>query len=529
MTTRCRGLLAAWVFLALAPLAPAADNPAALSGKIEELVAAKWAAAKVEPAPLADDAEFLRRVYLDLTGKIPPVADARAFLDDPAPDKRRRLVERLLDSPAYVTHFTNVFRSLLLPEIAANFQLRALVPTFEIWIRKQLAENAGYDRIVRGILTTSLMPDMSNRQQPGAMTGPTAEATPAAYFMTKDVKPEVMAASTARQFLGIRLECAQCHDHPTAAWKREQFWSFAAFFAGLSRQGDNAFGQIRELGDKRELQIPGKETVVQALFLDGREPQFQYKVPARATLASWITSPDNPYFARAAVNRLWAHFLGLGFVEPVDDLGGNNPPSHTELLDELSRQFVAHQFDLKYLIRGITLSRVYQLSSAVTTLSQNDARLFARMAVKGMSPEQLFDSVMQATGYRDATPISQRGFAQGTPRGEFLAKFASQENRTETQTTILQALYLMNGNFVAGVTSVERSELLAAVADSPFLDPAGQVETLYLATLSRRPRPDEAEKLLKYVNGGGAKKDPKTALGDVFWALLNSPEFILNH
>jgi hypothetical protein len=146
-----------------------------------------------------------------------------------------------------------------------------------------------------------------------------------------------------------------------------------------------------------------------------------------------------------------------------------------------------------------------------------------------MSPEQLFDSVVQATGYRDMTPVSQRGFAQGTVRGEFLSKFASQEHRTETHTSILQALYLMNGRFVADVTSAERSELLAAVADSPFLDPAGKIETLYLATLSRRPRPEEAEKVLKYVTAGGAKKDPNAALGDVFWALLNSPEFILNH
>src|SRR5262249_29105534 len=159
------------------------------------------------------------------------------------------------------------------------------------------------------------------------------------------------AASTARLFLGIRLECAQCHDHPTATWKREQFWSYAAFFAGFQRQGPDGFvANLREIGDKRELTIPGKEQTVQATFLDGSEPQFQYKVPARPTLANWITTPENPYFARAAVNRIWAHFFGLGIIEPVDDLGPDHPPSHPELLDELCRQFVAHKFDTKFLI-----------------------------------------------------------------------------------------------------------------------------------------------------------------------------------
>jgi hypothetical protein len=536
MMNRRWGVAASCLLLAAVPQAIGADSAAdaardaqALAARIDQYLAARWAAAKIEPAALSDDAEFLRRVYLDLTGKIPPVSEVRAFLADPAADKRQRLVEKLLDSPAYVTHFVNVWRALLLPEAANNFQVRNIVPTFENWLRRQLADNAGYDQLVRGILTASV--GTNNGRMAVNPYGEGSDVTAIGFFMAKEAKPENLAASTARLFLGIRLECAQCHDHPTAAWKREQFWSYAAFFAGFQRQGPDGFvANLREIGDKRELTIPGKEQTVQATFLDGSEPQFQYKVPARTTLANWITTPENPYFARAGVNRLWAHFFGLGIIEPVDDLGPDHPPSHPELLDELCRQFVAHKFDMKFLIRAITASRGYQLSSTVTSPRQaEDGRLFARMAVKGLSPEQLFDSVMQATGYRDGTPVNQRALVAGGPRGDFLAKFASQESRTETHTSILQALYLMNGQFITNVTSPQRSELLAAVADSPFLDPAQKVETLFLATLSRKPRSDESERMVKYVNGGGAKKDPKVALGDVFWALLNSPEFILNH
>lgn len=508
-----------------AALPACADDVQTLADAIDRHVSAHWAG-RVEPAPPADDAEFLRRVCLDITGKIPTVAEARAFLDDPAPDKRRRLVDRLLDRPAYATHFTNLWRALLLPETSANFQLRFLVPSFEIWMRKQFADNVAYDRLVRGVLVAPL--GSSGRMQPGAaMYAGDDEANPTAFYLAKEGKPENLAGSTARIFLGLRIECAQCHDHPNASWKRDQFWSYAAFFAGVQQRGTG----LRELRSQSELTIPGKEQAVQATFLDGKQPQFKEdeKKWFRASLADWITSGDNPYFARAAVNRMWAYLFGIGLVDPVDDFTADNAPSHPELLDELAKSFVAHQFDLKFLIRSLTASRTYQLSSTATHPSQADARLFARMAVKGLTPEQLFDSVARATGFPDATPVVQRAVTDGTVRSEFLTKFAAQERPAEAQTSILQALFLMNGRFVADVTSPQRGELLAAVAEAPFLSTAGRVETLYLATLSRRPRAEESERLVKYVESGGAKKDAKAALGDVLWALLNSSEFILNH
>ncbi len=529
------GLLALWALLVgagVAPAGPAKDNvrdARVLAERIDQYLTERWQRDKVTPAPLADDAEFVRRVYFDLTGKIPSVAEVRRFLKDPASDKRSRLIEELLQSPGYITHMTHVWRALLLPESDSNYELRYLQPGFELWLRKQFEENVGYDKMVRQLVT---MPFGTGRDAMQAYQDMQNQnnATPIAFYMAREGKPENLAASTARLFLGARLECAQCHDHPFARWKREQFWGLAAFFAGLQRpRGQGFYGPISEVLDRREMAIPGTERVVQANYLDGSEPRWKYKVGPRVTLADWMTSAENPYFPRAAANRMWAHFFGLGIVEPVDDFNDENKPSHPEMLDDLAHEFAVHDFDLKFLVRAITLSKAYQLTSAATHPSQEDVRQFSRMAVKGLTPEQLYDSIVQATGYRDPTPANQRLYDIQSPRAVFLSKFAAQEKRTEYHTSIPQALALMNSQLMADVTSLQRSETLAAVTEAPFLDTAGKVEALFLASLSRKPKPEEAERLVKYVNDGGAAKNQKKALADVFWALLNSPEFILNH
>ena len=507
-----------------------ARDAQALAGRIDRLVAARWAAAGAQPAPAADDAEFLRRASLDLAGRIPSVAEAREFLDDRSPDKRARLIERLLAGSRYATHFTNVWRALLLPESDANIQSRFLAPGFESWLRKQLVKNAPYDEMVRELLTTPVGPQAF---QPGRLGG--ADANAGAFYVAKELKPENVAAATSRLFLGVRLECAQCHNHPFASWKRDQFWGYAAFFAGLQRQGAGDFVQPgREVTDRRELTIPGTEKVVQAKFLDGTEPQWKPRASARETLADWMTAADNPYFARAAVNRLWGYFFGTGLVDPVDDMvGSERVPSHPELLDELAREFAAHHFDLKFLIRAITNSKAYQLSSARSHPSQDEPQMVARMAVKGLTAEQLFDSLAQATGYQEGRSNLPPGvvvFGNASARQEFLTKFGNRSDKiTEVQTSILQALALMNGKFTADATSIERSETLAAVLDSPFLDTPGKLDALFLATLSRPMRPEEASRLVPYVAEGGPSRDPNKALADVFWVLLNSGEFILNH
>jgi hypothetical protein len=503
-----------------------AIDAAALSARIDQLIAARWQAEHVKPAPVADDAEFVRRIYLDLAGRIPRAFEVRDFLDDPNPIKRRRVVETLLESPNYVNHFTNVWRDLLLPQ-NNNPQLQALVPGFEAWLRLRIRANVPYDQMVREIITARTGMAMMTR-----MPSKPSDPTPVAFYQANELKPENLAAATSRLFLGVKLECAQCHNHPREAWTREQFWQYAAFFAGVQTtppSGKIAYG--KGLSENRALEIPGSGKIVLARYLDGTEPRWQPDSQPREVLASWMTGTQNHLFARTAANRLWAHFFGIGIIDPVDEAGDLNPPSHPELLDELARQFVAHHFDVKYLIRAITGSGAYQLTSAGPKTNPEDAHLFARMAIRAMTPEQLFDSLALATGYREQTPFyaPDGSPAPNTPRAEFLAKFAGQERRTEAHTTILQALALMNGRFIDDATSIERSETLAAVTDAPFLNTTQRIETLYIASLGRKPRAEEIGKLVKYVDSGGVKSEPKSALADVFWALLNSAEFMLNH
>ncbi|MGH7169231.1 MAG: DUF1549 and DUF1553 domain-containing protein [Gemmataceae bacterium] len=516
-------------------LAAAPDKDvAALAAVIDRHLSAGWDANKVQPAPPASDAEFVRRVHLDLAGRIPAVAEVRAFLDDKRPDKRRRLSAQLLEGPRYVTHFTNVWRALLLPESGNNLQASFLAPGFETWLRAKLQQNMPYDAMVRELLT---VPMNGRGQNPFGQSN--GAPSPIAFYLAKDVKPENLAAAASRLFLGVKIECAQCHNHPFAEWKREQFWSFAAFFAGLQRQGRGDFVTAgRETADRRELTIPGTERVVQAAFLDGTSPKWKYNTSTRATLATWMTGKDNPYFARAAVNRLWGYFFGTGIIDPVDEMSGEHEASHPELLDELARQFAEHNYDLKFLIRAITASQTYQLSSLATHKSQDDPHQFARMPLRGLSAEQLFDSIAQATGYRVATNGNRRFFGNQGVRGRFLTQFANVSDKTtEVQTSILQALSMMNGQVTAAATDLERSETLAALLDAPFMDTAERIETLYLAALSRQATPRELARTIKYVESGGSAGDSSTdkeknyhrALADVFWVLLNSGEFFLNH
>ena len=498
-----------------------------LAAKIDELIAARWQATGAEPAPTADDAEFIRRVYLDLAGKIPLAGEVREFLDDASPEKRRRLVDRLLEGPGYIVHFTNVWRALLLPEANSEFQIRALVPNFEAWLREHVAAGSGFDDIARDLLTTSLQ--TGEQQQTFNPYSQRSNVTPIAFYTAKQAKPENLAASAARVFLGVRVGCAQCHDHPFTEWKQEDFWRFAAFFAEIESQNQGRQFQIQP--GRRKLTIPGTERLVEARYLDGTEPKWADDTGPRTTLVDWLTSPENPYFARASVNRIWAHLFGTGLVDPVDDFDPSNPPSHPELLDELARGFAAHEFDLKFLIRALTRSRAYQLTSAFTHASQTDPRLFARMQVKGLTAEQIFDSLVQATGYRqDRRNQFRFGYNPNSPRGQFLARFGDRSGgEADRETTILQALTMMNGGVIVSSTGLDTSLTLAAVAMAPFLDTTGRVEALFLASLSRKPTPEEAAKFVAYVDDGGTRGDSNVALADVFWALLNSAEFLSNH
>ncbi|MDB5348053.1 MAG: hypothetical protein JWP89_6430 [Schlesneria sp.] len=508
-----------------------ADDATELARRIDQQLDARWTSDRITPADRADDAEFLRRVSLHVGGVIPTVSDARRFIRDESVEKRATLVAQLLESPQYLTNFSHFWRQVMMPEGDSDLQVRAQLPGFEGWLRQHLAKNSHYDAVVRELLTVPLD---TGRAMNSPLDG-MGTASPLAFFQSKQVKPENLAAATSRMFLGLRIECAQCHDHPQDVWKRQQFWGYAAFFAGIERvdRNEEFVGRVKEVFDRRELTIPDPEVdrVVQATFLDGSSPQWRTRVSSRRELADWITSKKNPFFARATVNRLWGHFFGIGFVNPIDDFSGTNAPSHPELLDEIAANFASHDFDLKYLIRVITQTKAYQLSSRRTNDSQDHPQQFARMTVQGLTAEQLFDSLATAVGFFE--PTQQQNafvFGQTGPRVEFLELFAPDNNSaTERQTSILQALALMNGQFTTSATNLENSATLAAVTEFPLMKDADRIEALYLAALSRKPRPEELDRLTKYVASGGPSKNEKAALADVFWALLNSSEFLFNH
>jgi hypothetical protein len=489
-----------------------------LAQRIDALLARQQAAVQVTPAPLASDAEFLRRVTLDLAGRIPYAHETQAFLTDARTDKRARVIEQLLAGSGYAAHFTQFWRGVLLPEASASIEGRVLAPGFEAWLQQKLTADTSWDRVVQELLTLPISAERGQLQR-----GNLGQVSPSAFYAAKEAKPENLAASTARALLGVQLECAQCHNHPFAAWTREQFWSLAAFFAGIERTGPTAFQPLREIVERRELAIPGTERVVQATFLDDQEPQWKHRTSARIALADWVTAPANPYFAKATVNRLWGALFGVGIVDPVDDFNDNNAPSHPAVLDELARAFVASGFDLKYVLRTLALTSAYQRSSAQNPPS--DLRWFARHPVRSLTGAQLFDSLSVATGYVPSPAEARNPF--DSTRIRFLTNFAASQRPTEAQTSILQALTLMNGQFVAGATgtpSLEQGRTLQALL--AFEQPtADRIDTLYLTALSRLPTESERGRVQAYL---GAKPKPRQ-WGDVFWALLNSAEFRLNH
>jgi hypothetical protein len=519
------------------------DDAQRLAARIDHHINAKLAAGRIQPAPRSGDGEYFRRLCLDLNGRIPTVIEVRDFIDD-AHDSRKdgisvaqqryNWVNELLDreegpdsdkrSP-YADHFANVLRHLLLPE-TNNFQAGFFAASFEGWLRKHLKNNTGYDKMVRELLTA---PVFGNQGFDGS-------ATPTVFYQAAEFKPETLAANTSRLFLGHKLECAQCHDHPFAKWTKEQFWEYTAFFAGINPQrGENP--------NVREIEIPDikkmKKKVAKAKFLDGSEPKWENGKAARVTLAEWITRPDNPYFARATVNKVWAYFFGIGLIDPVDEPSDDNPPSHPELLDELAREFMAHHFDLKFLIRAIVSSEAYQRTSASADPTHQNLRLYPRMAVRGMSPEQLFDSVAVAIEYKSprTDPRQFNPNVAMTPRAQFLNKFSNEGRRSEMETSILQALFMMNGKFMTEAASIKHNKTLAYIADPPPpskpdqkpVPIAKRVEQLFMITLSRLPTEAESARMVAYVDKGGRTGDRKKAFEDVFWALLNCGEFMLNH
>ncbi len=487
----------------------------ALAKRVDDAVNGQLAAEKVVPSARAGDAEFVRRVSLDLTGVIPPAEKVASFLDSTDPSKRATLIEELLTSPRYGRHLADTWQRLMLPRDSDNRRLQAA--PFVQWLEEKFNANTPWDRMVRDLLTAT-----GTQEQNGAVT----------YFLANPTTDK-MTDSVSKLFLGVQLQCAQCHNHPFTTYKQNDYWAMAAFFTKVradrvnkaAKNGDSP--GINESGRGKAARLPESAKTLPAKFLQGEQPKLKGGEPYRPVLADWVTSPRNPFFARAMVNRVWAQLFGRGLVHPVDDMHAGNAPSHPELLQELADAFTASGFDVKFLFRAICNSEAYQRSSKPAGDKAADERLFASMAVKPMTPEQLYDSLASvlgpAKGQGDRPGKGgMKGLAAG-PREQFVAFFQADESAgpTDYHAGIPQVLRLMNSREMNATPAV-----VGAVARGGK-EPAKVIEQIYLTTLSRRPTAAEAARLDAYV--AEHKGEPRQAYGDVLWALLNSSEFALNH
>lgn len=489
-------------------------DPQAMTRRVDQLLNRQMEEAGIAPGDLCTDAEFLRRAALDLTGRIPRVSETRAFLADSREDRRQRLIDDLLTRPSHATHLAVTWRKFLLPD-SADVTRFGGAQAFEFWLRQQFAENVRYDQLTRDILLA----------QGAVNQGPTL------FYASLENKPESLAATTSRAFLGVQIDCAQCHDHPQDKWTQEDFWSYAAFFAQVQSQTQP--GTLRVVdADAGEVMHPTSGQAIKPRYLGGPKAIPQPGQTRRQLLAGWLTSTDNRYFAQAAVNRLWAQLFGRGLVEPVDDLGEHNPPSHPELMQELVDYFIATDYDVRNLLRVLANTEAYQRTSRIRDgETPAPPELFARMPLKTLSAEQLYDSLLVATGRREEPPRQMNDPSPLFNQEEmaFLDKFrAPTASVTEYHGGIPQALTLMNGALVGSGTSLEQSSLLRSL-EAPFFTDEQRVETLFLAVLSRPPHADERRKFLSYLESRLTAAERKRALSDILWALLNTGEFALNH
>jgi hypothetical protein len=528
------------------------DTVKALSKRIDEHLARTWKKAGVTPAPKAEEHIFFRRLHLDLVGHIPDLLKIHDFVDpsNDSPYKRWDAVDSLLDGPEHARHFGNVWRTIILANQTSQ-QFQFLQPQFEAWLRERVDKNVGLDKMVNQLLT-------NQNGNPNMGFNPQGQASPQLFFQANENKAENLAGATSRVFLGVKIECAQCHAHPFAKWSKDQFWEFAAFY---SAQPQNRPGQPVVKGGYqagREILIPGTDKVVKAKFLNGEEPKWDAVANSRKTLADWVTSPENPYFARAMADHIWSYLMGVSLLEPIMEPSDDSPVTHPDLLNDLAKALIENSFDAKFLIRAIVHTDAYQRSSGGAKLAEKeDYHLFVRMPIRALSPEQIFDSVWMVTHPRDKQPElnPQRFFNPGmaqSPRDQFLLKFTNQDRRHEPQTSILQALFLMNGKFLTDRTKAENNpdlrdlaaqdpvhkemQGLGYVAAGGFAkaatkqgDHVRRIRSLYMIVLSRPPRPVEYDRLVPYLERGGATGNLGDALSDVYWALLNSSEFLLNH
>jgi hypothetical protein len=490
---------------------------------IDELVWSKLKSLSITPSEPCDDATFLRRVYCDLIGRLPTPEEVRAFLADSSSEKREKLVDALLRRPEYADFWANKWADLLRPN-PYRVGIKAVF-NYDQFIRDSFRQNKPYDQFVRELLTAQ---------------GSTWKNGAAVLFRDRRT-PDEITPLASQLFLGVRLECAKCHHHPFEKWGQDDFYSFAAYFARLDHKGTglsppiSGGEEIVLVGKRGEVKHPVTQAVMSPRPLFGAAPPVDENGDPRASLAAWMTSPENDYFAQVIANRIWADLMGRGLVEPVDDLRATNPPSNAPLLAALGKYLREKKFDLKKLLRAIATSHVYSLSTRPTERNVSDTRNYSRRYRTRLRAEVLADALTDITLVPekfDAMPAGSRATQLWTHRidSTFLDTFGRPDPNQDppcermADGSVTQSLHLMNApDLFRRVTSDEGRSAKLAASEMP---PEKIVEELYLLCYGRLPDADEIALGLQVLAAAGATR--RQATEDLLWALINTPEFVFN-
>ncbi|MBA2114762.1 DUF1549 domain-containing protein [Bremerella alba] len=511
-------------------------------GQINEAIASAWQAENVKPSPAATDHEFVRRTYLQLLGRIPTVEEIERFISQRRENKREWLVDQIMSGERYEVEFASFwsarFANILVGRAGGMSEESPIDRSaLEGYLAKQIENNTPYNLLVQDLLTAT------------GTTSPGSESfNPATNFLVSmiDGDAKLATAKTCTAFLGQQLQCAECHNHPTTGWSQQQFWGLNAFFRQTKLAQDRQSGQLAILdqdftksrdSDSGEVyyeQPNGLLKVAYPQFVDGTTIPHSGKVSEvdrRQELAQLIVNSDQ--FPKATVNRMWQHFFGVGFTQPVDDMGPHNPASHPELLDQLSEHFAESNFDLRRLMRWITLSQPYGLSSRQIDENLADSpdtgrQLFARYYSRQMEAEQLFHSLQMLA--KNSADGSRSMVASVDDRHSWLGQVSQKMGDDEDSETsaldggITQSLLMMNGGLMKQATDAQAAVLKKVTASK--MSTHDKVEHLFLAALSRRPTKQESSAISEILK---TRNNESAALQDIWWALLNSNEFILDH
>ena len=484
---------------------------------VDALVAAKLKKLRISPSELCDDETFLRRIYLDAVGIPPTVEEYGRFMTSTAPDKRSKLIDELLERKEFSELWVNKWAEILQVKSSNTVSYKAMFLYYN-WLVEKLSKNTPMDQMVRELLGAS---------------GGTFKSPATNFYQSTNVTLE-LTENVAQVFMGMRIQCAQCHNHPFDRWTQDDYYGFAAFFSQIGR---------KQAEDRREIVIfnsgggevnhPVANRRMAPKFLGGEVPDVKGK-DRRAVLAKWLASPENPWFATSFANRVWAHFFGSGIVEPVDDFRVSNPATNPELLETLGKRFTESRYDLKALVRDICNSRTYQRSTRRNESNETDERNFAHASLRRIKAESLLDAITAVTETKDkfkGLPLGARAtqIADGATSTYFLTTFGRATRETvcscevKMEPTLSQALHLLNGNTTN--QKIQQGGVVKKLLGTRKF-PEERLADLYLRTLSRMPTRAELDKLMPLFAEG---TNQEQVLSDVFWALLNSREFLFNH